>query len=120
MHTQRLLLVLVGFLFCTGCFSGPGSEGVGVTDPEVGKTVQSQVENFVTVAQKSPRAAKGNLDLMLESLDGAADRGEGFAKVRDEAKKLQSMYQAKAKDAKLKAQMQTLKTTADALVPGSN
>ncbi|MCC9606935.1 hypothetical protein LOC68_15375 [Blastopirellula sp. JC732] len=120
MHIRSLFFVLACLVFFTGCPSGQGSQGVGVTDPEVAQTVSNQVVEFVEGAAKSPKSAKGRLDLMLESLDGAAERGGEFVKVRDEAKKLQSMYEAKAGDAELKAQLETLKSAANALTASAS
>ncbi|UUO06495.1 hypothetical protein M4951_24505 [Blastopirellula sp. J2-11] len=119
MFIRSFSLIAACLLFCTGCPSGPGSQGVGTTNPEVAQSVHDQVTDFVNVAEKSPRSAKGNLDLMLESLEGASDRGEGFAKVRDEALKLQSMYQEKADKDALKSQMKSLQAAADALTQAS-
>ncbi|EAQ82187.1 hypothetical protein [Blastopirellula marina] len=115
MFIRSFALVVACLLFCTGCPSGPSRQGAGTTDPEIAQTVHDQVTNFVTAAEKSPRSAKGGLDLMLESLEGASERGEGFTKVRDEAKKLQSLYEAKADSAALKSQMESLQAAADAL-----
>lgn len=120
MYTRSLVLVAVGLLFCTGCLQGPASQGAGTTDPEVANGVRDQVTAFVKDAQKSPKAAKGRLDLMLESLDGAAARGGAFVTVRDEAKKLQSLYESKADTAALKKQMDALQAAADGLTSGAS
>lgn len=120
MHTRSFVLVAVGLLFCSGCLQGPANQGVGTSNPEVAQGVRDQVTSFVSDAQKSPKTAKGKLDLMLESLDGAAERGGEFVKVRDEAKKLQSLYESKADKGAVKSQLDSLQAAANGLTAGAN
>lgn len=119
MFIRSMMLVVVCLLFGPGCLHQPAGQGAGTTNPEIASAVKDQVTSFIDGAKKSPRSAKGKLDLMLESLEGAAGRSEGFAKVRDEAKQLQALYQSNADTAALKSQMETLQAAADQLTQAS-
>lgn len=115
MFTRNLLLLAACLLFFTGCPAGPATQGGGTTDPEVGQRIKGQIDSFVEEAKKSSARGKANLSLLLESLEGNAERGGDFAKVRDEAKKLQELYQANAGKGEISAQIEALQAAANEL-----
>jgi len=115
MLTRNSILLAAILILFTGCPAGPATEGGGTSDGEVGQMTKEQVEDFLAKAEKAPSRAKGELSLLLESLDGAADRGEAFTKVRDEAKKLLELMQANASKSELTDQMATLRSAANEL-----
>lgn len=112
----RILTVLtLCFVAFAGCTNGPSTAGAGTSTSEVGQRIKGQIDTFVEEAKKSPARAKGSLGLMLESLEGNAERGAAFAKVRDEAKKLQELYTSNAGKDEISAQLEALQASANAL-----
>lgn len=81
---------------------------------------KDQVETFLTKAEKAPSRAAGDLALLLESLEGSAERSEAFAKVRDEAKKLQELLEANAGKDEVTEQMASLRSATGKLPTPSN
>lgn len=115
MISRISLFLIFALITSVGCARGQASQGAGTTDPEVAKMVQGQVDEFVTKAEKSAARAKGELDLLLESLEGAAGRSAAFAKVRDEAKTLQEMYATNAPKQQIEEQLNSLKVASSEL-----
>ena len=120
MKLSHVSLLMVLLLSSVGCLSSSGEQGAGTTNPEVAQQVRSQVEEFVTAAQKSPRNAPANLSLMIESLEGASDRSEAFVHVQNEAQKLQELYQGKAAKDEIATQLTQLQEAANQLVTNEN
>lgn len=114
-HSHNLFLVVLCLSLFAGCMPGPASQGGGTSDGEFGQATKDLVETFLTKAEKAPSRAQGELALLLESLEGSAERSEAFAKVRDEAKKLQELLQSKAGKEEVKAQMTSLRSAASEL-----
>ncbi|MBA2113094.1 hypothetical protein [Bremerella alba] len=120
MITRNLFLLAAILILFTGCPAGPATQGGGTSDGEIGQLTKDQIEAFLTKAEKAPSRAKGDLSLLLESLEGSAERSEAFAKVRDEAKKLQELFQSNAGKSELNQQMTSLRAASDQLpTPGT-
>lgn len=120
MITRNLLLLAAFLLLFTGCPAGPATEGGGTSDAEIGQVTKDLVDSFLAKAEKAPARAKGDLSMLLESLEGSAQRSEAFAKVRDEAKKLQDLYQSNADKSELTGQMTSLRAASDELPKSAN
>ena len=120
MFTRNLILMAACLLLFSGCPAGPATDGGGTSDGEFGQATKQQIEAFLTKAEKAPSRAKGDLSLLLESLEGSAERGGAFEKVRDEAKKLQEMMQSNAGKDELNTQMTSLRSAANELPTPSN
>ncbi len=120
MFTRNLLLLAACLILFTGCPAGPATDGGGTSDGEFGQATKQQIEAFLAKAEKAPSRAKGDLSLLMESLEGSAERGGAFEKVRDEAKKLQEMMQSNAGKDELNTQMTSLRSAANELPTPAN
>ncbi|MCR9230768.1 MAG: hypothetical protein NXI29_07120 [bacterium] len=117
---RQLLCCLALFLFTvslTGCGGPPSTPPP--SDTEKSEMVQKSIDEFIASAKKQPKAAAQNLSILMESLESYATEFEGpYIEVRDEAKKLQELYQSSAAKDKIAAQLEVLKQKASSLSGG--
>lgn len=97
-------------------FSGCGESTPAPKSEAMGAQAKKQVQAFVEAAKKTPTKAHEQLTSLRESLDAyAKDYGKEFEPVQQAAAELDALYQKKASQAEIDAQLQKLQDAANAL-----
>lgn len=114
----RVCLLCSVALLSAGCSGGSFSAPPAKQD-EMIAVAKSRAESFVASARQNPKAAPGELQMLLETLEGnASATGDATAPLIAAAKELQALYQKSAPKSQTDEQLQKVADAAAALPAG--